>query len=292
MTRPDQQLAVRGETSRAGGGPRPVAVGVAELRRAWQAAANGQFRRAGSSGDASFQPAGPLAWSPSAGERVVSVVGCAGSCGASTVALALASSAGGPARLVECCPPTASGLAAAPTAELGAKPSGWTEGTRGDSLLIQRVSDPISRPAEVPLPSPAGSARLTVLDVGWPVGPLLSTPCWLKDHIRNSSTVVVVTVATLPGLRRLEAVLPLLGPGALAAAVVGPPLRRWPTALLHSTGAGYRGLRESGRLVVFPYDRRLAVHGLDATPLPAPLLVAARTLRELVVPTAVEGRPR
>jgi hypothetical protein len=265
---------------------------VAELRLAWQAAATGQFRLAASSEDEGPRFPASTSWSPSAGERVLSVVGCAGSCGASTVALALASSADGPARLVECCPPAASGLTAASTAELGAKPSGWTEGTRGDGLLIQRVSGAASRPSEVPLPTPAGGAGLTVVDVGWPVALLCSTGCWLTDQLRAGAGVVVVTVATVPGLRRLEAVLPLLGPAVPVAAVVGPPLRRWPAALLHSTGEGFRGLREAGRLVVVPFDRRLALHGLDTTTLPAPLLQAARSLRELVVPAGREGGSR
>lgn len=268
-------------------GPRPVAVGVAELRRAWAAAADGQFRTPAPT-DAAVRPgASPVRWSPSEGERVVSVVGCAGSCGCSTVALALASSAGGPARVVECCPPAASGLAAASTAELGVNASGWTEGSRGD-LLIQRTSSTFSRPEDVPTPVTGERGVLTVLDVGWRAGQLLGTSCWLAEQLRAGEKVVAVTVATVPGLRQLETVLPLLGPDTVAA-VIGPAYRRWPAALVGSRGAGYRRLEGVGRLVVVPHDRRLALHGLDTTPLPAPLLEAARTLLDLTDLTRLSG---
>lgn len=218
---------------------------------------------------------------------MVSVVGGAGSCGCSTVALALASTADGPARVVECCPPAASGLAAASTVELGVNAAGWTEGTRGD-LLIQRTSSTPSRPEDVPAPATGEGRVLTVLDVGWRPGQLLGTPCWLAEQLDPRRSVVAVTVATVPGLRQLETVLPLLGPDTVAA-VIGPAYRRWPAALLGSRGAGLRRLEEAGRLVVVPHDRRLALHGLDTTPLPAPLLEAARTLLDLTGPVRPLG---
>ncbi|SDT00124.1 hypothetical protein SAMN04488543_2816 [Friedmanniella luteola] len=261
---------------------------MAELRRAWEAVADGQFQIP-SSIDASASPQQRKAlWTPKDGERVVTVAGCVGSCGASTVALALASTADGPARVVECCPSTASGLAAATTAELGVKPSGWAEGTRGD-VIIQRTSSGVIRPEDVPSPPSGDQLALTVLDAGWRTEQLLDTICWLTDQIRGDAPAVAVAVATVPGLRQLEVVLSALGPVAVAA-VVGPAYRRWPTALKGSRGAGLRRLEAAGRLVVVPHDRRLALHGLDSTPLPAPLLEAARQIHSLLA--AGEGNQR
>lgn len=212
---------------------------------------------------------------------MVTVVGCAGSCGSSTLALALASTAGGPARVVECCPPAASGLAAATTAELGVNPAGWTEGTRGD-VVIQRTSSAVSRPEDVPPPPPGERLALTVLDAGWRPAQLLGTTCWLAQQIHADAQVVVaVAVATVPGLRQLEVLLSALGPSTVVA-VVGPAYRRWPPALRGSRGAGLRRLEAAGRLLVVPHDRRLALHGLDSTPLPTPLLDAARKIHSLI----------
>ena len=123
-------------------GGRRAAVSVDELKRAWSALQAGRFRtRAGAIREPG-QPAPPPAgnrWEPGLGERVLPVIGCVGSCGASTIALALAGSAAFPARVVECSSVTASGLVAASTAELGLHESGWTRGTR-DGVLLERAS--------------------------------------------------------------------------------------------------------------------------------------------------------
>src|SRR3546814_16208749 len=44
--------------------------------------------------------------------------------------------------------------------------------------------------------------QLTILDVGWEVGQLLATDCWLAAAVRTADPVVVVTTATVPGMRR------------------------------------------------------------------------------------------
>lgn len=127
---------------------RRAAVSVDELRRAWSAIQAGRFRvGAGETGD-QREPASPptrKGWEPCPEERVLPVIGCAGSCGASTIALALAYAAAVPARVVECSSVTASGLAAASTAELGPHESGWTRGTR-DGVLLERASDVLEHP--------------------------------------------------------------------------------------------------------------------------------------------------
>jgi hypothetical protein len=192
------------------------------------------------------------------------------------VALAVAQSASGRARVVECGPVSTSGLVAASTAELGRHSSSWVQGTRGD-VLLERTGQPLTTsPLDVPVPSPAPSAvQLTVLDVCWELGPLLTTRCWLADHVQQADQLVLVAAATVPGLRRLESTLETLTAKVIVAAVVGPPRRRWPAAVRHSLGPSTRALDRAGRLVVMPFDRRLAFAGLDSTPLPAALTAAA-----------------
>ncbi len=91
---------------------RPVSVD--ELVRAHHAVLAGQFRRHRTPRlHPVWDPAGP----------VLAVLGAGGGTGATTLALALATAAGA-GRVVECVPPGASGLTAAPTAELGAHPCG------------------------------------------------------------------------------------------------------------------------------------------------------------------------
>jgi hypothetical protein len=208
---------------------------------------------------------------------VLPVIGCAGSVGATTLALSLATAgANAGARVIECCTVTASGLAPASTAELGQHPSGgWLQGTRGE-VLLERGSDIFISPDEVPRPTDAApTTGLTVLDVGWELGQLLASPSWLADRVLRPHPVVAVTTATIPGLRRLEGALALLGGSAVIGAVLGPPRRKWPRSVEHSLGALTRQLDQHEALHVLPVDRGLAVRGLDSEALPTPLLTAA-----------------
>ena len=122
---------------------RRAAVSVDELKRAWSAVQAGRFRTGTGATRDLREPASPpdgKGWEPGQGERVLPVLGCAGSCGASTISLALAGAAALPARVVECSSVTASGLVAASTAELGLHESGCTRGTR-DGVLLERASN-------------------------------------------------------------------------------------------------------------------------------------------------------
>jgi len=266
-------------------GSRRAAVSVDELKRAWSAVQAGRFR-SGATHDMR-QPAAPPAgkgWAPGPGERVLPVIGCVGSCGASTIALALAGAAAFPARVVECSSVTVSGLVAASTAELGLHESGWRRGTR-DGVLLERAGDVLVNIAEVPTPStPDRPIGLTVLDVGWEIGQVLTTPAWLGEQVRGADLVILVTTATVPGLRRLEGALELLGGTSTCAAVIGPKRKKWPPPVGYSAGPLTRALDQAGRLVDVPQDRALAIAGLDATPLPTPLLEAASTLLRLLPP--------
>ena len=96
--------------------------------------------------------------------------------------------------------------------------------------------------------------------------------------------MVLVTTATVPGLRRLEGALELLAGTSTCAAVIGPKPKKWPRPVGYSAGPRTRALDAAGRLVDVPADRALAIAGLDATPLPTPLLAAASTLLRLLPP--------
>ena len=282
-----------------------AAVSVHELKAGWHAVQAGQFRRhsaepaatrASGDGRASASYILGQAWEPA--EAVLSVVGCAGSVGASTLALALATAATdaiGPVRVVECCTVTASGLAAASTAELGRHASGWLQGTR-DRVLLERGSGIFLAPHEVPIPADTQHpVALTILDVGWELGQLLASPSWLGDQLLQARHVVAVTTATVPGLRRLEGALALLDAIPVVAAVVGPRRRKWPRGLEQSLGALTRQLDQAGGLHQIPIDRDLATRGLDTAALPTPLLTAAGHLLHAAEttssPATAKGNP-
>lgn len=264
---------------------RPVAVD--ELRRAWLAVQAGDFRGtvAPRRTVASAPPSSPHVWTPASGERVVPVLGASGSCGATTVALALATAVDGRARVVECASASASGLAAASTAELGADGHGWVHGTR-DEVQLDRADGVRPSPVAVPIPSPAEVPVVTVLDVGSPLEQILAGHGWLTALAANAPSVVIAARATVPGLRRLESTLHLLGAERVIAAVLGPPQRRWPRPVANIVGGLTRALIETGRLVEIPEDRTMAVHGLTPDPLPARLLTAAGVLL-----SHLEGNP-
>jgi hypothetical protein len=257
------------------------AVSVDELQRAWAAVQAGDFRRHPSRANArTTRPTAPAEseWIPAAGERTVTVLGAAGSVGASTVALALGLAAPEPVRVVECCSVTTSGMAAASTAELGRHESGWRQGRR-DHVLLERGSEPLIHIDDVPTPTETEHERqLTVLDVGWNLTQVLATNCWLGDATRSADALVVVTTATVPGMRRLESALGLLGEDRAVVAVVGPRRRKWPKGVEHSAGAATRRAFAAERCVEIPNDRALAAAGLDSRPLPDAVLDAGRQL--------------
>ncbi|MBK8460747.1 MAG: hypothetical protein IPL43_11675 [Micropruina sp.] len=259
---------------------RPVSVD--ELRRAWQAVQDGQFRGlhrvTGRRPPTTGSPPDGMAWAPA--EPVVPVVGCVGRAGASTLALALATRAGD-ARVVECCTAAGSGLSTAVTAELGTSPTGWVLGRR-DRVWVARTDRAVLGAGELAVPDdPVTAVTVTVVDVGWDLDQVLATPGWLADRVCRAQTVVAVTPATIPGVRRLETALTLLGPARVVVAVVGTTRRRWPRALTAALGPHAGACDRAGRLVAITTDRRLAVRGLDSAPLPASLLRAADTLLRL-----------
>lgn len=252
-------------------------VAVDELTRAYRAVTLGEFRTGAHRTGRSAEVDG--SWSPAEDEQVVAVVGCLGGAGASTVALGIASAASN-ARVVECCTVAASGLAGASSAELGMSSDGWVQGSRGP-VLVERRGERIASPARCPAPTVASNA-LTVLDCGWDVDLLVGDDGWLGAVVRNLPAVVLVTRPTVPGMRRLEAAVGLLGLGRVCGVVVGVE-RRWPRPAEQALGPSGRALRADGRLIGLPHDPTLAMEGLTPEPLPVPILAgcsAALTLLE------------
>lgn len=266
----DARPTTRPTTRSTGSGAHP-----ADPRAAGRAAAR-------TGGGDRHRAADAVDWTLEPGERVVAVIGTSGSSGASTVALAVALSAEVPARVVECCSASASGLAAATDAELGLHPAGWRQGRR-EQVLIERVCEVLAGVDEVPSPIPAEhTTQLTVLDVGWEVGQLTTTDSWVSDAVASADQVLLVSTATVPGMRRLEGALELLVNHAGAhvtdrtwVAVVGPRRKKWPRGVEHAGGPHTRRALNGGRLVEIPEDRGLSIHGLDSRPVPPALLAAA-----------------
>ena len=273
--------------------PRPV--GVDELRRAWHAVQAGDFRTAGASDSTRRRPPRPattqarIVWTPPVGERVLPVVGCAGSCGATVLAVALATATEGPARVVECASATATGLAAASTAELGATSDGWVQGSR-DQVRLERAGTPRPHLDAIPAPPSAEQPMLTIIDLAHPLDEVLAGSGWLADLLAATPVVVLVARATVPGLRRLETCVDMVGPGRVVAAVLGPIGTRWPREVIGSLGPLTQTLISAGRLVEIPEDRVLAVAGLTPAPLPSSLITAAASLLPLTkrTPSDVE----
>ena len=253
---------------------RPVS--VEELKRAYRAVQAGAFRtgRPRTAEVPTWTPSGP----------VLTVVPAAAGVGATTLALALATAAG-ESRVVECAPAPASGLAAAPTAELGRDASGWLRGTRGP-VSIERAAEVLASAGEVPLPLPAPAAGLTVVDLAWEVAAVLWGDGWLTDLLTTGRPLVVAATASVPGLRRLEVALELLGrrlaPHArTVVALAGPARRALPRPVAAALDALDRTRDLTGRVVTVPVHPPLRTRGIDSTPLPAPLLRAAGDLLDL-----------
>ena len=242
-------------------------VDVDELKCAWRAVQAGEFRTPHSRARGNRRnDTRPMdTWTPEPWEEALVVLGCAGSSGATTVALAMGLSAVAPVRVVECGSVTTSGLAAASTAELGLHlEGGWLQGRR-DHVQLERTSEILPGPHTVPHPIPAelpstvrqhpeaASSCLTILDAGWEAGQLLSSDSWIREAVRTVDHLVLTTRGTTPGMRRLEGVLDLLsGTRDLAqvkVAVLGPRRKKWHRGLEHASGPGVRRVLDAGNCV-------------------------------------------
>ena len=253
-----------------------------ELRRAYRAAARGDYR-AGS--DAAPARAGTApGWDPA--EPVTVVAGCHGGAGASILAAAVATVHPGACRVLEGRAAVASGFCAAATAELGQSATGWIAGDRGD-VRLERGSGLCLHPDDVTVPDPApDGTALTVLDLSWDPRVLAHATGWLTSALLAAQSPVLVTTATVPGMRHLESVLHVLPQSGEAVVVVrgGYRARRWPTPVEQQTGPLTRDLREAGRVVPVPTEPQLAISGLDTRALPGSVLAAAAHVLRLATP--------
>ncbi|WP_114905370.1 hypothetical protein [Ornithinimicrobium murale] len=254
-------------------------VSVQELRRAWQAVEAGEFRahpRPSPQSVSSVQP-----WVPS--HQVLPVLGCHGHAGATTAATALATASDQRARVLETSNRSATGLAAAANAELGLSESGWVRSTRG-TVVLERTNTVVATPNATPHPDDSGGPfELTVLDTGWEAGALLAADSWVSATVLEAPALVLVTTATVPGMRRLEAVLHMVGDtSARVVLVTGPRRRRWPREVTHSRGPLSQAVDTAGALLELPHDPALATNGLDDCPLPAGVLATASQVLQLL----------
>lgn len=258
-------------------------VSTDELRRAWHAVQAGQFRAVPGQRRAVGTHPGDkkTSWTPPA--PIVPVLGCHGSAGATTVAVAVATALEPlVVRVVEAAPAGASGLAGFATAELGPTGTGWLRGHRSH-IVIDRIEGDPATPDHLPVPDAdtPEQPKVNLLDVSWPAHTALGYPGWLQDALEDAEHLVLVTTATVPGLRRLELLLHDLraDPAALTVAVHGPRRRRWPREVSHCVGPLTQTLLQEA-LVEVPVDHGLAVRGLDTSPLPATVLAAAAQITE------------
>lgn len=258
----------------------PVPIG--EVLEAALALKRREFRHGPVRVTATAAPAAASTWHTEPGEAPILVLGCSGSAGTSTVALLIAQTFPR-SRLVECAPGAGSGLAGASTAELGEANHGWVEGSRGE-LRIQRRRDHVLTPDELPRPLPCWPGAISVVDSWWNLRRVLASSGWLADLARSCPRVVLVTRATVPGMRQLEGDLALLEAERCWAVATGiaPPGRRRPVE--HSLGPRTRQLRQAGRLVGLPYNAALAQSGITTEPLPRSFHHSASLLQRGLLP--------
>ena len=205
--------------------------------------------------------------------------------GASSIAVLLAdtAAAAGPARLIDCAPPTRSGVAATTDAELGEDGAGWRHARRR-ALLVDRPVADVDGVDDVagPQPAPAmGSASITVVDAGWSAWALLHATGWI-NNLLHTAHLVLVCRPTVPGVRQLEQLLAALpGPEPVIAAIGAT---KWPGQVTGSCGPLLRSARTAGRVVPVPFDRGLDVAGATSAPMPKPVAAAGQHLAARLFP--------
>lgn len=196
---------------------------------------------------------------PRLGGRIT-VAGVSGGIGVSSVALALAEGLGA-ARLVEFTASGFSGLAGASTAELG-DDAGWSVGDRR-GLRLERRHHLDARP-------------LALDREGWEVWDLGTR---LDPAPVGAVANLVVAGSSLPGIRRLEALLDQPGSTVPVFAVItGVPGRRLPRPLRGTLGPRLRAAASEGRLVLVPECPALRIAGITGDPLPRWLRTAVEPL--------------
>ena len=205
----------------------------------------------------------------------ITVVSAHSGAGASMVALAIADAAaatGHAVHLIESAHPARSSLVAASSSELGMDPTGtWRRGLRGQVTIDRRAGDaaPDGWPTTLDAAEPT-----TVVDLGLPsVGNVARLA-------HSGACCVLVSRATVPGVRLAEQALDAFADLPVVVAVLGPG--RWPGEVTSSLGLRLRRLRAGGQVVTVPLDRHLEVTGPTHSPLPKSVLTAGRSLLGLI----------
>ena len=210
--------------------------------------------------------------------------------GASTVTLALAEAAdllGVRTRVLDAAAPAWSGLLGATATELGAA-EGWRRGRRGNGMLIDRVEDAVSAPAEVPTPRPIEGVDLTLLDAGWSMRELAATdPGWVASI--PADVEALVTRPTALALSQTEAALADLEDhvtdGRVVVVVVGA--NRWNDRELATRGPLLRHVHEQEAVLFAPLLPFRTLPRLGPDPLPKQLMNPAQRLLERI--TTITG---
>lgn len=200
------------------------------------------------------------------GEATVVVSGSTGGVGTSTVALALAEHLNA-RRLVEVSRPHSSSLGEACTAELGER-DGWIRGRRKH----QRGELEILRPLH-PASALCLDDEITVVDAG----------VWEGAQERLVKAMeVLVGPCTVPGARRLEAILNEMPNPPAAVALTGSPSRVLPKTLLRVLGPRLLNFRQRNRIVLFPAVATHRMAGITSDPFPKTLHESAGALKRLL----------
>ncbi len=223
-----------------------------------------------------------------AARRAVFVVSAHPWAGASEVALAMADLASrrlAGVVLVDAAERPSSGLIGVTEREFGQRQDGWSVGRRGDVELRRHVTADLQLLDHSVTRSRGGAI---VVDAGPCVADRAAGPARFGDD----DAVVLVCRATIPGFRATEVALSRLGQldrSALVLAAVG--VRRLSGVVRGSAGPLLHQLNDRGRLVCFPYVRRLEVEGLDDRPLPSVLLSSAADVWARLPNAATPGEP-
>ena len=206
--------------------------------------------------------------------------------GASTVAVALADAAAAGSRshvhLVDAASPESSGLVCAAEREISSSVDGWMLGRRGN-VEVRRPTRAVTTPGAIP-PFDAPPEGFVVVDAGWPLVALQNESGWLPTLLRTAR-LVVVSRATVPGASRAETALHRLGRDEITLAMVGA--RRLPDLLVASGGPRVKQLYDAGRIVAVPHDKRLAMHGVDASAAPRGIAAAVEVIGRFVWPESI-----
>jgi len=251
-----------------------TAVSVSELQRAWAAVEAGEFRAGDSTRRRRIN-----SWRLA--EPSIVVAGATGRVGASTVAVTMATGARQQVRVVECSPMHATGLAAATSAELGVSDTGWRRGMR-DQILIERTTGAFDHVDDVPAPD-ATDSDLTIIDASWDLNQIANAGSWLTA-LAATAPLVIVSVATAPGLRALDTALQHLArPDDIWCVVLGPALKKWPKPLRLATTARIQDAITRGRLTTVPVVPSLSITGLTPDPLPPHLVTACASVFDQTV---------